>query len=1339
MKLVMQLKVVTLIALASVLYASFPSFAAQIVPASFHDNAAINFRLTLGTCLISEEVQTNFSIFESRTVSFVHDKNAFKPNYSAKRIWGRLESEKGIQMGFYRARFWKKGPTKTPQGASDNAIVGNLKGNTTEDGSSTLTGSLQIPGQNGAARAFLASQQLGKFGDFEIGSDGAWKYKLNTSLAQTLGAGASYNEVFSVQSADGKLKQSVTLTVKGANDVAAISGIAAGTVTEDSALSATGKLTVTDADANEAQLVPQSGLVGRYGTLSVSADGTWSYALNNAKAQPLGAGQSALDTFTVTSKDGSATSTVNVTVNGANDAATINGTLTGSVTEDSATSKIVGTVTVADADAGQAQVQAQTNVAGQYGTFSIGANGQWTYQLDNTKASVQALGNGQTATDNFTIKSLDGSKTETVKVVVNGVDEGTPSGGTTTGGTTTGGTTTGGTTPGGGTTGSMDGMDHHAGTNDPATWHDYRPEGLQPSSFASVAEFVAAVKTQAEMPMDMGDAKMNAEHSAVLALVPRDQATSVAVKDGSWFDPTTWADGKVPGDGAKVLIPQAIAVTYDGKSDASIFTVRVDGHLDFATDQSTKLKLDTMVVSPTGHMTIGTETHPVQDGVTADIVFADNGPIDVKWDPLLLSRGLISQGSVEVQGQEKCGHLKVAVDPMAGDTQIVMQDLATGCGCGCGANWKVGDKIVLTGTHYVPWGQNGYNGTQDEVRTIKSIDGNVITLDSPLQYNHDTPQADLKAYVANYTRNVVFETEHPDTTPVSERGHTMFMHSPNVDVQYAEFNELGRTDKSYRAVDANASTDTSDTNVKGRYAFHLHMTGTDPGSPEATVVGNAVWGSPGWGFAQHSSSALFQDNATYNTFGAGYVAEKGDETGKWLDNIAIKAEGDATWNLVKEGTDVLAFDLARNGEGYWFQGRLVESQGNVAAGVKYGFVYMTRGTDAKLVADNMDQPEALRGLTSTTLIDHAPIQHFLNNEVMASWAGLWVTKAQPSQEHDVRSVFDGFKAWEVWLGAHVEYTAHYTFKNFDLIGTKSGESWGWAAMNFGLNLGVLTYDMALNNVNISGFGSGLRADKVDPSGTQHPDWGVILVDVESHGNKYINYENTATSYDTILTASQLKEGQLYLKTPWTGVAPWGWDNMPGSLNTITKYDSVGAVPYKTGTENLGIDLYKLGEIVKNEGYWKTSDGKVIMLVEEYFSDRATGEIQKVGIPVSIPQDDPNQPWLRPAADWKYNGMIDLSSKAPVTGNDSAATGGGNSVTIDVLGNDSDPEGNQLFVDGTTRPDHGTIVTNADGTITYTPDHGFVGTDKFYYWATDHNGNFTRASVAVDVYHDAILQ
>lgn len=153
---------------------------------------------------------------------------------------------------------------------------------------------------------------------------------------------------------------------------------------------------------------------------------------------------------------------------------------------------------------------------------------------------------------------------------------------------------------------------------------------------------------------------------------------------------------------------------------------------------------------------------------------------------------------------------------------------------------------------------------------------------------HDSPRADLKAYVADYTRNVVIETQNASDVPVYQRGHVMFMHSPSVDVEYAEFSELGRTDKSIRAVDAATATEiTSDTNVKGRYALHLHETGVEALSPETIVKGNAIWGSPGWGIVQHASSSDIENNATFNTFGAGYVAETGDETGVWHNNIAI--------------------------------------------------------------------------------------------------------------------------------------------------------------------------------------------------------------------------------------------------------------------------------------------------------------------------------------------------------------------------------------------------------------------------------------------------------------------
>ena len=43
------------------------------------------------------------------------------------------------------------------------------------------------------------------------------------------------------------------------------------------------------------------------------------------------------------------------------------------------------------------------------------------------------------------------------------------------------------------------------------------------------------------------------------------------------------------------------------------------------------------------------------------------------------------------------------------------------------------------------------------------------------------------------------------------------------------------------------------------------------------------------------------------------------------------------------------------------------------------------------------------------------------------------------------------------------------------------------------------------------------------------------------------------------------------------------------------------------------------------------------------------------------------------------------------------------VTVNVLANDSDPDGDPLTVTGAAAPAHGTAVVNANNTITYTPD------------------------------------
>ena len=71
---------------------------------------------------------------------------------------------------------------------------------------------------------------------------------------------------------------------------------------------------------------------------------------------------------------------------------------------------------------------------------------------------------------------------------------------------------------------------------------------------------------------------------------------------------------------------------------------------------------------------------------------------------------------------------------------------------------------------------------------------------------------------------------------------------------------------------------------------------------------------------------------------------------------------------------------------------------------------------------------------------------------------------------------------------------------------------------------------------------------------------------------------------------------------------------------------------------------------------------------------------------------------------------------------------------DLLLNDSDLDGDSLSVNTTpvSGPASGTLVLNANGTFTYTPNANFNGTDSFVYQVTDGNGGSTQAVVAITV-------
>jgi hypothetical protein len=86
--------------------------------------------------------------------------------------------------------------------------------------------------------------------------------------------------------------------------------------------------------------------------------------------------------------------------------------------------------------------------------------------------------------------------------------------------------------------------------------------------------------------------------------------------------------------------------------------------------------------------------------------------------------------------------------------------------------------------------------------------------------------------------------------------------------------------------------------------------------------------------------------------------------------------------------------------------------------------------------------------------------------------------------------------------------------------------------------------------------------------------------------------------------------------------------------------------------------------------------------------------------------------------------------APQPAADTATTAQGTPVTIDVLGNDSDPEGDSLTISAVGAAANGSAALGGTA-ITYTPSTGFCGTDTFTYTVSDGTATAT-AGVTVTV-------
>ena len=193
---------------------------------------------------------------------------------------------------------------------------------------------------------------------------------------------------------------------------------------EDVGTYSSGSASVLDNDFDwegDAMSVTPGTFAGTYGTLTINADGTYTYT-PFASNQALDDGESVQDSFSYTVSDGSLsdTGTLTITIAGLNDAPVANDD-TNSTSEDAAVSGNV-LANDTDVDVETLTVANAGTYVGTYGTLVLAADGSYTY---TPGAAAQALDDGESAQDVFSYTASDGtaSDTATLTITVNGLND----------------------------------------------------------------------------------------------------------------------------------------------------------------------------------------------------------------------------------------------------------------------------------------------------------------------------------------------------------------------------------------------------------------------------------------------------------------------------------------------------------------------------------------------------------------------------------------------------------------------------------------------------------------------------------------------------------------------------------------------------------------------------------------------------------------------------------------------------------------------------------------------------------------------------------------------------
>ncbi|HEV3003398.1 MAG TPA: G8 domain-containing protein [Pirellulales bacterium] len=467
---------------------------------------------------------------------------------------------------------------------------------------------------------------------------------------------------------------------------------------------------------------------------------------------------------------------------------------------------------------------------------------------------------------------------------------------------------------------------------------------------------------------------------------PIDQSVEFAVrsvKDGKWSDAATWQPAKVPSAGDRVLISRGTEVEYDLASAQVVRLVQVVGTLRFARDRDTELNVGILKVqdsdtcsesgfacevhgvtkvgepsdSPGGKppaLLVGTSHEPIPVEHTARIRLHFLEGMDANDAPAIAccSARMEFHGAPLARTWVKLGN-----DARVGQTHVVAGEPV--------ADWHVGDDVIVTASKR-PAGLGSYRAAaqqptpaQTEIRRIKAIDGVTLSLDEPLQFEHDG-SGEFRCEVGNLSRNVIVESAAPDGV----RGHTVYHRFSRGGISYARFAHLGKE------------------GVLGRYAIHFHLVGD-------TMRGGGVRGAAivdshnRWVTIHGTQYLVVRDCVGFQSVGHGFFLEDGTEVYNLLDrNLGVQAYAGRPLPI-----QVLPFDANEGAAFWWANGRNTFVRNVACENDQYGFRY-----DMQLTSQFDCRLPILQGDGTRRAVDvrTIPIWRFEDNEARTNFAGMVV-------------------------------------------------------------------------------------------------------------------------------------------------------------------------------------------------------------------------------------------------------------------------------------------------------------------------------------------------------------